>query len=143
MPNEVLLTEAERLLAAGADVELRVRGESMRPFLRDGRDTVTLRRIAPQDVRRGQIVLFRDGTRWVLHRVREVRGERLTLAGDGNYRAVERGPRSAVLGAAVAVRRAGKVLRCGSVRWRLLGAYSLAVKRARTVYYDLRRSFGR
>lgn len=74
--------ELERALKSGCELPLRVTGSSMRPFLRENRDTVWL--TFSDDPKLGQIVLFRrsDG-HFVLHRVRKKRKDgTLTVNGD-------------------------------------------------------------
>jgi Peptidase S24-like. len=100
LPNDILLAEAGALLAEGRDVELLVKGNSMLPFLHDERDSVRLRKL--DTVAKGDIVLAQISPgNYVLHRVRAVDGEKLTLMGDGNVRGTERCTRADVLGTAV------------------------------------------
>ena len=100
LPNEILLAEAGALLAEGRDVELLVKGNSMLPFLHDEQDSVRLRKL--ETVEKGDIVLALIAPgRYVLHRVRKLEGERLTLMGDGNIRGTEGCTRSDVLGTAI------------------------------------------
>lgn len=42
--NDIFFAEVERLLARGESVTMLVRGDSMRPLLRDRIDRVTIRR---------------------------------------------------------------------------------------------------
>ena len=42
--NDILLSEVAGLLCEGKTVTIPVRGNSMRPFLADGRDSVVLQR---------------------------------------------------------------------------------------------------
>ena len=100
LPNDILLAEAGALLAEGRDVELLVKGNSMLPFLHNERDSVRLRKL--DTVAKGDIVLAQISPgNYVLHRVRAVDGEKLTLMGDGNVRGTERCTRADVLGTAV------------------------------------------
>ena len=104
IPNEILLAEAGALLAEGRDVELLVKGNSMLPFLRNERDSVLLRKL--DSVCKGDIVLARiEPTRYVLHRVRTLRGEGLTLMGDGNLRGTENCTLTDVLGTVIEIIR--------------------------------------
>ena len=100
--NREWLGMAEQLLAEGRSVRLRVRGGSMRPFLRDGLDEVMLRPASPEQLRVGLIALARlspDG-RYVLHRIDRIEGETVCLQGDGNVGSGERCPASDVLATA-------------------------------------------
>lgn len=138
LPNDILLPEVAALLAAGSDVTLLTKGNSMLPFIRGGRDSVRLRKFpsaAP-----GDIVLARlAGGNYVLHRVIRAEEEKLTLMGDGNVRGTESCRAEDVAGTVVAVVRpdgserapgrgkAWKALR--PVRRYLLGVYRRVFKR--------------
>ena len=102
VPNEVFLEEAAQLLAEGREVSFTPLGSSMLPFIRGGRDTVTLR-VLPH-IETGDIVLARlSGPRYVLHRVVDRNRSLLTLMGDGNLRGTESCTRDDVLGTVVAI----------------------------------------
>lgn len=138
LPNDLLFADLERLFAEGGDVQLPVKGYSMRPFLMSGRDSVHLVPAAPERLRRGMVILFRYRTGHVLHRIRHIEGERLTIVGDGNYRQQERVTRADVIACVDSILRNGRTIRYGTCRWHLLSAYSLALHLARTLYHDLR-----
>ena len=82
--NELFFAQVEELLAEGQSVVIRVKGYSMRPFMRSERTQV---RIAPiSDSKRenlsvGDIVLFRYRGRHIMHRIRRIDGDKITLAG--------------------------------------------------------------
>ena len=83
MQNSEFLPEVVELLDEGHTVTLRLRGVSMRPFLEDRRDKALITKA--KAVRRGDAVLACVGDgRYVLHRVVKVRGDMVTLRGDGN-----------------------------------------------------------
>ena len=88
LPNEVVLEEAGKLLEEGREVVLTPLGNSMLPFIRGGKDEVTLK--AMPDVEVGDIVLARlPGPTYVLHRVVDRNFNLLKLMGDGNIRGTE------------------------------------------------------
>lgn len=88
VPNHILLGEVMSMLSEGKDVTILTKGQSMLPFIIGDRDRVRLRRLERVDV--GDIVLaVLPGGQYVLHRVLEKDGDRLTLMGDGNLRGVE------------------------------------------------------
>ena len=84
--NDILLSEVAGLLCEGKTVTIPVRGNSMRPFLADGRDSVVLQRGEAGRLKPGDVVLatVRGGQTWVLHRIVARRGNHLTLQGDNN-----------------------------------------------------------
>ena len=76
----------------------------------------------------GDVVLFRCCGRHILHRIVRRDGERLTLAGDGNYRITEQCTTRDVAGIAVRVIRAsGRVVSCDSPGWQLRSRLWLAI----------------
>ncbi|MCC8071813.1 MAG: hypothetical protein LIO90_08455 [Bacteroidales bacterium] len=112
------LHDAARLLAQGLAVTIPVKGSSMKPFLREATDTVTIKR--RQGVSRGDIVLALYQGRFVLHRVCHCEGSRLTLRGDHVLDQGEIVDRGDVMGTAVARQRHGRTLSLISTRYRLL-----------------------
>ena len=124
--NESLLPEVEKLLAEGIRVTLKVKGNSMLPFIRGGRDNVTLE--APAGISRGDIVLARMGQgRYVLHRVIKIKNNIVVLMGDGNCRGTEQCLRSDICGRVITIVKPHKCISTDSscmhmagTVWRLL-----------------------
>ena len=82
LPNQLFFAEVEAMLAEGREVQIRMKGHSMRPLLRSERDQVVLTPCAdPARLQPGDVVLFRCCGRHILHRIVRRDGERLTLAG--------------------------------------------------------------
>lgn len=102
VPNGILLPEVERLLAQGNDVVLMTKGSSMLPFITGDRDSVLLRR--RESIEKGEIVLARlSAKRYVLHRIWEIEGDKVTLMGDGNIRGKENCGTADICGTAVQI----------------------------------------
>ena len=81
--DDMILSEAIRLVSEGIEVTFPVNGRSMRPFIEGGRDSVVL--VRPENVKPMDVVLAKtDDGRYVIHRVMEMAGDRVTLMGDGN-----------------------------------------------------------
>ena len=81
--DAMILSEAIRLVSEGIEVTFPVNGRSMRPFIEGGRDSVVL--VRPENVKPMDVVLAKtDDGRYVIHRVVEMAGDRVTLMGDGN-----------------------------------------------------------
>ena len=83
MANDVFLPQVVALLEEGHTATLPLRGRSMRPFLEDGRDKALLKIV--DDYRVGDAVLAEISKgHFVLHRIIDISGNRVTLRGDGN-----------------------------------------------------------
>ena len=105
--NEVLIGEVCAALREGRMVKLRAKGESMRPSIRGGEDTLLIARAA--ELRRGDVVLARTTAgRSVIHRIIRIEGERITLAGDGNLTGTEECRRETVYGRVEAIVSGGR-----------------------------------
>ena len=81
--NAELLPEIVKLINEGHTVTLRLKGFSMRPFLENNRDKALLTK--SKDIKVGMPVLAQisPGT-YVLHRIFDIKGDNVTLLGDGN-----------------------------------------------------------
>ena len=83
LANAILLPEIVKMLNEGHTVTLRLKGFSMRPFLEDGRDKALLTK--PTNPKVGDPVLAEIAPKhFVLHRIIEIKGDDVTLRGDGN-----------------------------------------------------------
>jgi hypothetical protein len=86
--DEVIMSEAIRLVGEGVSVTFPVKGRSMLPFIVGGRDSVILEK--PTEIRKGDVVLAyvesenREDRRYVVHRIISLDGDCVTLMGDGN-----------------------------------------------------------
>jgi hypothetical protein len=81
--DDVILSEAIRLVNDGVSVTFPVNGVSMLPFIVGGSESVILER--PLDVKRGDVVLAKvENGNYVIHRVESIKGDCVTLMGDGN-----------------------------------------------------------
>ena len=124
MPNHILLEEVRRQLRAGHTVTLRVKGNSMRPFLESGRDKVLL--APPQAVKIGDVALIlADDGRYILHRIVALdRDGGCTLWGDGNVRGREHASAENIIGIASGFYRykSEHYYSCDSLRWQCYSA---------------------
>ncbi len=109
--NRLFFDEVAEQLALGHAVRIRARGNSMLPFIRDGRDVLVLEHPGERDFVRGQVLLaqLHDG-RYVIHRVVKVKGDRLRLRGDGNLQVYEMCSRAEVLAEVTEVVRGERML---------------------------------
>lgn len=99
--NDILFAEVTRELEAGKKVTIPVKGNSMYPFILDGRDTVVLEKADAYST--GDIVLFDIDGRYILHRLVCIEDGIATMAGDGNLGTIERCPAGNIHGKAVSI----------------------------------------
>ena len=133
LPNELMLGSVRELLSEGQEVIIMTKGLSMLPFIEGKRDSVLLKKL--ESVVPGDIVLAElSAGHFVLHRVRTVEGESLTLQGDGNLSGQEHCRLADVAGTVLAIQREGRAdvdphsprqLR----RWRRWTAFPYQVRR--------------
>ena len=125
--NHILIPRIAELLKEGRSVDFTPTGNSMRPFIEGGKDTVTLR--LKKEVKPGDICLAelppREGSDipvFVLHRVIRVDNDKVTLQGDGNLRGTECCGRKDVLGTVeMIIKPDGRQVKPSSGRgWRYL-----------------------
>ena len=117
--NKIFFAEVENLLAEGESVTVRVRGCSMMPHLRDGKHSVVVRRCKAEDIKLGAVIFFEYRGGWIMHRLRKIEGDRLTFAGDGNYKLEEIVGREALRGVVTdIITPSGKKFSCESFLWR-------------------------
>ncbi|MBQ3483703.1 MAG: S24/S26 family peptidase [Clostridia bacterium] len=119
---EELLPLITEVTEAGGEFRLHPRGTSMRPMLREGKDSVVL--VRPDTPRKREIYLYRRASgQFVLHRLLRVeKNGTLTFCGD-NQLYLERGIAADALIARVsAYYRGKKRISMASVRQRLYAA---------------------
>jgi len=119
---EELLPLITEVTAAGGEFRLHPRGTSMRPMLREGKDSVAL--VRPDAPRKREIYLYRRASgQFVLHRLMRVEKDgTLTFCGD-NQLLLEHGITSDVLIARVeAYYRGQKRISMRALRQRLYAA---------------------
>ena len=108
--NDEFFASVRQMLSAGHDVTIPVKGYSMLPFIRGGKDLVVLR--SPGKVKKDDIVLFHIGPeyggRYVMHRILSRDGKKLDIMGDGVPKNHEYVTVESVVGKAVSIIRDGK-----------------------------------
>ncbi len=106
-------------IQSGGEVYLTVRGNSMSPFLADGRDQAVFASADQRAIRRGDIVFYqRNGGQYVMHRVYKVgKDGAMTMLGDAQW-TLEAGIRPDQIRAFVPrVVRKGKEISCEKGIW--------------------------
>lgn len=88
LSNAEFLPHVCELVNQGHKVSIRAKGNSMRPFLESGRDVAVLSKIGTPAT--GDVVLAEIAKgRYVLHRIVNIKGDIITLRGDGNLTGTE------------------------------------------------------
>lgn len=106
-------------------------GVSMLPLLRQGKDLFTVRKKGPERCGVGDVVLYRRGDQYVLHRVVQVREKDYVILGD-NCVAREYGiTDDDILGVMTGFVRGGKEFGVSGVGYRLYSAFWLRTERPR------------
>ena len=109
--NDAFFADVLQVLAQGKRVTIPVKGFSMLPFIRGGKDLVVLEK-AGGDLKADDIVLFhlgpRDGGRYVMHRILSIDGDAVDIMGDGVPENHEHVRRDQILAKAVEILRGGK-----------------------------------
>ena len=88
MKDNTIIEEAIRLVEEGHDVTLPAKGKSMLPFIVGGKESILL--VKPDKISVGDVVLaWVDDYRYVVHRIISIKGDSITLMGDGNLAGIE------------------------------------------------------
>lgn len=116
LPNDLFLKGIGELLQEGHTATLRVRGNSMRPFLEDRRDSIVLTSVTHIEVGDAVLAEITPG-KYVFHRIIAIDGDNVTLMGDGNVRGTEHCTKADVKANALAVVRKGKEYSTDGKRW--------------------------
>ncbi|AFH66212.1 S24/S26 family peptidase [Paenibacillus caseinilyticus] len=127
--DPAVLSMLGRLTAAGREIELPSRGDSMFPLIREG-SRCTISPVRPCDLRPGDIVLFRGaGGELIGHRYygRNEAGL-LLFRGDANVRFDAPVPDEALLGRLTAIRRGGSLYRPDEGLCRLWGRWVMSLR---------------
>ena len=120
IPNDLFFAWVESEIEQGRSVQIRLKGVSMYPLLREGKDEVVLSACPVKDLLAMDLVLFKYQSTHILHRVISRDGDMLVLRGDGSFRVTESCSVHDVIGRVEAVvRPSGKAISVKSWKWRL------------------------
>ena len=118
----VMMEEIRSMISEGMSVTITVKGNSMNPFIVDGRDQITLGPFEESELRRGCVALVRDVRgEYLVHRIIGREGDMVILLGDGNLRLTEKAHVSEVIAVVRSIGRKGRSISTESFVWR---AYS-------------------
>ncbi len=124
--NNEFFKEVLELVNKGRKVTIPVRGYSMRPFLEDRRDKVTLIAPCPPSIGDPVMAEIEPGV-YVLHRVIDIKGKILTLKGDGNLIGTESCNISQIVACVDHFIRKEKIYTTKSLTWRIYSHLWLAL----------------
>ncbi len=130
----------EDIIKDGGMVPLVVTGNSMRPFLSHGKDTVWLCACRNEDFRKGRILLFRrENGSLVLHRIKRVLSQgQLEMNGDAQYWC-ETIKKEQAIAAVSYIERNGKKISCNSSAYKIRAWIWQALKPLRPFIFKVRR----
>lgn len=108
IPNNLFFAWVEEEIAQGHEVRIRVKGESMFPFLHNGVDDVIVAPCQVDELALLDIVLFRYRGKHVMHRIVKMSEGDYTMQGDGVWASQEHCRAEDVVGKIVAICRPKK-----------------------------------
>ena len=118
------------MIGEGQRVTIPVKGFSMRPMMRSEKDKVTLTAHTDKDIKIGAVMLFKHKGHHIMHRIVGIEGDKITFAGDGNYRITEQAAREDIVAKVTAIiRPSGRTVSLDSRRWRVYSVIWLALPR--------------
>ena len=120
IPNDLFFAWVESEIAEGRSVKFRLKGNSMFPLLRNGKDEVILEKCFPENLKPMDVILFRYRGAHVLHRIIKRKGNDLLIQGDGSIVAMEHCTINDVVGKVTSIcRSSGKTILIDSWKWKL------------------------
>lgn len=126
--NDIFFAEVEQMLNEGQNVTISVKGFSMRPMMRNEKDKVVLTAHTKEDIKLGNVMLFRHNGNHIMHRIINIDGNNVTFAGDGNYRIIERATKEDIVAQVTTIiRPSGYTISLDSRRWKIYSKIWLAL----------------
>lgn len=124
IPAEVLFAAIAEQLVCDRQAKFTVTGMSMWPFICHGRDQVIVGAVKPEELRKGDIILFQpvEG-RYLLHRITKRTKEYFETTGDGNLFRDGKFLYDCVIAKVDKVIRNGKTIDSSNLGWRILSRY--------------------
>jgi len=118
--NDLFFRELSNRIADGERVRIRAKGNSMLPFIRDGKDEIVLEKTSYNSFQKGRLLLIKmPNENYILHRVKKISGNNILLNGDGNLLLFENCSRENAIAEATEVIRNGKSIKVGHFHWEL------------------------
>lgn len=119
--SKVLFSAISEQLAENRQAAFTITGMSMWPFLCHGRDQVIVEHVDKDDLRIGDIILFRvSEERYILHRITCLGDAFFQTTGDGNLFRDMKMPYDCILAKAGKIIRKEKTIDCSNGAWKIL-----------------------
>lgn len=140
MHNDAFLPQVVDLIKEGHEVTLLARGNSMLPFVEDGRDKLIFAKVDTLSI--GDVILAEptDGV-FVCHRIEKMDNGIITMRGDGNIEGTETFSQERVRAKLIKISRLGKTYKLETSRvWKTYSAIwprLLPARRALLALYRL------
>ena len=129
----------EDILLPGITVRIHPTGNSMRPLIHAGRDTVCLIKADPDKLAVGDLVLYRrEYGALILHRIISRKKGSLYLSGDNNFEIEGPLAPEQIIGVATEITRAGKKIKTTDLLYRLYVLIWPGSRPLRRFLYSLR-----
>lgn len=126
--SKVLFSEISKQLAENRQAVFTVTGMSMWPFLCHGRDKVIVGSAKKEDLKIGDIVLYRfTEDRYILHRITYLDAVSFQTTGDGNLTRDKRMPYESIVAKVNYVIRKGERINCSNWKWKMVSAVWLCL----------------
>ncbi len=130
--NTDFFSQVHEFLLEGKSIRINIRGNSMKPFLREGSHQAEIAPAEGRNLKTGDVVLFRHCSRYVLHRIVAINDERYTMQGDGVLENTETVFREDIIGVMVRFyHKGGHMTDCSSLWWRFLSRWWILMLPAR------------
>ncbi len=87
IPNQIFFEDVCERIRMKRSVRIRITGRSMEPFLKDGKDFITVSALPTRyRFKKGDLLLFVYGNHHVVHRLHRIHGQTLYMKGDHQNR---------------------------------------------------------
>ncbi len=115
----MMTTSYEQEIERSGRIIFTINGVSMRPLFRTATDAIYVKKVPAGTLKNLDIVLFKRGRQYVLHRIVDKRPDgRFVIAGD-NCVSADLVPPQDILGVVVSAQRNSKPIRLGGLRYEL------------------------
>lgn len=131
--NDIFFSWVETEIAENRPVQIRLKGTSMFPLLKEGKHQVIIHPCKADELSAMDVILFRYKGKHLLHRILKKEGDRFIIQGDGSYVAKEECTVEDVVGKVqTIIKSSGKSISVNSWRWKLPSRLWLSLTFLRT-----------